>query len=53
MNAIKTTQRNRLGDVHLDMIVRIKSYLQNHGVVDFDCVYERWVEAKDRRQKCN
>ena len=36
MNSIKTKQRNRMGDIHLDMIVRIKSYLQSNGVVDLD-----------------
>ena len=33
------------------MIVRIKSYLQSNGVVDLDCVYNAWVQAKDRREK--
>ena len=41
MNSIKSKQRNRMGDVHLNMIVRIKSYLQSN------CVY------KDRKEKQN
>ena len=51
MNSIKTKQRNRMGDIHLNMIVRIKSYLQSNGVVDLDYVYNAWVQAKDRREK--
>ena len=51
MNSIKDKQRNRLKELHLDMLVRIKSYLQNNGTVDLDLVYDTWVHAKDRRQK--
>ena len=39
-----------MGDVHLDVIVRIKSYRQSNGVVDLDCVYKTYVQAKDRRE---
>ena len=45
MNSIKTKQRNRMD------VVRIKNYLQSNGVIDFDCVYKAWVQAKDRREK--
>ena len=50
MNSIITKHRRKMGDVHLDVIVRIKSYCQNNGVVDLDCVYKTWVQAKDRRE---
>ena len=51
MNSIITKQRNGMGNVHLDMSVRIKSYLQSNGAVDLDCVYKVWVQAKDGREK--
>lgn len=50
MNSIKTKQRNRMGDVHLDMIVRIKSYIESKGAVNLDYVYRAWVQSKDRRK---
>ena len=51
MNSIKTKLRNRLGERHLDMIMRVKSYQQDGCVIDKVKVYEEWVSKKDRREK--
>ena len=51
MNSIKNKLRNRLGEFHLDMLMRIKSYQLDCGVIDLDKVYLEWVTAKDRREK--
>ena len=51
LNSIKTKQRNRLGEEHLDMIMRVKSYEQDGCAVDKAKVYEEWVSRKDRREK--
>ena len=49
--SIKTKLRNRLGEGHLNMIMRVKSYLQDGCVIDKVKVYEEWVNSKDRREK--
>ena len=51
MNSIKTKLRNRLGEGHLDMIIRVKSYQRDGCVIDKVKVYEVWVSSKDRREK--
>ena len=51
LNSNKTKQRNRLGEEHLDMIMRVKSYEQDGCAVDKAKVYEEWVCRKDRREK--
>ena len=51
MNSTKAKLRNRLGERHLDMIMRVTSYLQNGCVIDKVKVYEKWVNSKDRREK--
>lgn len=50
MNAIKTKSRNRLEELHLDMLMRIKSYQNDGHQVNLDTVYKRWLSLKDRRQ---
>ena len=51
MNFIKTKLWNRLGQGCLDMIIRVKSYLQDGCVIDKVKVYEEWVNSKDRCEK--
>ena len=51
MNSIKTKLRNRLGERHLDMIMRVKSYQRDGCAVDKVKIYEEWVSKKDRREK--
>ena len=51
MNSIKTKLRNRLGERHLDMTMRVKSYQRDGCVIDKVKVYEEWVSKKDRREK--
>ena len=50
MNSIKKVT-NRLGEFHLNKLMRIKSYQIGGGVIDLDKVYLEWVKAKDRRDK--
>lgn len=51
MNLIKSKQRNRLGENHLDMIMRIKSYQLSGNVINMDKIYAYWKNGKDRREK--
>jgi len=51
MNNIKVKTRNRLGNTHLDHLVRIKLYLNAGRTVDLDKAYTMWKEQKVRRQK--
>ena len=51
MNSIKTKLRNRLGESHLEMIMRVKSFQSDGGIIDLDKVYNNWVASKDRREK--
>uniref|UniRef100_A0A1B8Y9W5 HAT C-terminal dimerisation domain-containing protein n=1 Tax=Xenopus tropicalis TaxID=8364 RepID=A0A1B8Y9W5_XENTR len=51
MNNLKTKQRNRLQLEHLEMLMRIKSNLQNGGTIDLDRIYSDWINMKDRREK--
>ena len=51
MNSIKTKLRNRLGEGHLDIIMRVKSYQRDGCVIDKVKVYEKWVSSKNRREK--
>ena len=51
MNNIKTKLRNRLEEFHLDMLMRIKSYLLDGGIINLDTVYSEWANTKDRREK--
>ena len=51
MNSIKTKLRNRLGKVHLDMIMRVMSYQRDGCVIHKVKIYEEWVSKKDRREK--
>ena len=51
MSSIKTKLRNRLGEGHLDMIMRVKSYQRDRCVIDKVKVYEEWVNSKERRKK--
>ena len=51
MNSIKTKQRNRLEDVHLDMLMRIKSFINDGGQMDLNAIYSEWAGIEDRREK--
>ena len=51
MNSIKTKLRNRLGEGHLDMIMRVKSYQRDGCVINKVKVYEEWVSKKNRCKK--
>ena len=48
MNSIKTKLRNRLGERHLHMIMRVKSYQRDGCAIDKVKVYEKWVSSKNR-----
>jgi len=51
MNSIQTKLRNRLGEGHLDMIMRVKSYQRDGCVIDKVKVYEEWASSKHIREK--
>ena len=51
MNLIKTKQRNRLQENHMDMLMRVKSYMNDGNNVDLSKVYAEWLKTKDRREK--
>jgi len=51
MNNIKVRSRNRLGNTHLDHLMRIKSYLNAGRTVDLHEAYTMWKEQKVRREK--
>lgn len=51
MNQLKNKLRNRLGECHLDMLMRIKSYQLDGSSISLDRVYKEWVSTKDRREK--
>ena len=51
MTFIKTNLRNRLGEGHLDMIMRVKFYLQDGCVIDKKRFIKNWVNRKDRQEK--
>ena len=51
MNDIKVKSRNRLGNTHLDHIMRIKLYLNVGRTVDLHKAYIMWTEQKVRREK--
>ena len=51
MNNIKVKSRNRLGNTHLDHIMRIKLYLNAGRTVDLHKAYIMWTEQKVRREK--
>ena len=51
MNQIKSKQRSRLGEQHLDELMRIKTFLSTGGKVCLDTVYKHWSDIKSRREK--
>ena len=51
MNQIKNKLRNRLGEYHLDMLMRVKSYQLHGNSINLDTVYKEWMNSKDRREK--
>jgi len=51
VNNIKVKSRNRLGNTHLDHLMRIKLYLNAGRTVDSRKAYTMWKEQKVRRQK--
>ena len=51
MNQIKNKLRNRLGEYHLDMLMRVKSYQMHGNSINLDTVYKEWMNSKDRREK--
>jgi len=51
MNNIKVKSRNRLGNTHLDYLMRIKLYLNAGRTVDLHKAYTMRKEQKVRRQK--
>jgi hypothetical protein len=51
MNNIKTRSRNKFEGFHVEMLLRIKSYLSDEFEVDLDAVYSFWKRDKKRRQK--
>ena len=51
MNNIKVKSRNRLGNTHLDHIMRIKLYLNAGRTVDLHKAYIMRKEQKVRREK--
>ena len=51
MNNIKVKSRNRLGNTHLDHLMRKKLYLNAGRTVDLHKVYTVWKEQKVRREK--
>ncbi|CAM2115954.1 unnamed protein product [Caretta caretta] len=51
MNTLKNKLRNRLQVDHLDMLMCIKSYQLDGGLIDLDRVYTEWANEKDRREK--
>jgi hypothetical protein len=51
MNGLKTKLQNRLQVDHMDMLMRVKSFQLDGGVIDLDNVYCKWANAKDRREK--
>ena len=53
MNSIKVKSRNRLEELHLDMLMRIKSCQKDGHQINLDEVYKRWISLKDRRQSAS
>ena len=51
MNALKTKQRNRLEESHLEMLMRTKSFQSGGGLINLDNIYSEWAGTKDRREK--
>ena len=51
VNNIKVKSRNRLGNTHLDHLMRIKLYLNAGRTVDSRKAYTMWKEQKARREK--
>ena len=51
MNNIKVKSRSRLGNTHLDHLMRIKLYLDAGRTVDLHKGYTMWKEQKVRRRK--
>lgn len=50
MNRIKTKSRNCLQVKNLDQLIRIKSTIQEEGVINLDRVYNHRKSGKNRRQ---
>ncbi len=48
--SLKSKQRNRLGENHLDMVMRIKSYQLSGNVINIDKIYANWKNGKERRE---
>ena len=53
MNSIKVTSRNRLEELQLIMLMRIKSCQKDGHQINLDEVYKRWISLKDRRQSAS
>ncbi|CAM2111448.1 unnamed protein product [Caretta caretta] len=54
MNTLKNKLWNHLQVDHLDMLMYIKSYQLDGGLMDLDRVYIEWANEKDHREKhCN
>ncbi|CAM2095904.1 unnamed protein product [Caretta caretta] len=51
MDTLKNRLRNRLQVDHLDMLMCIKSYQLDGGLIDLDRVYIEWTSEKDCREK--
>ena len=51
MNNIKVKSRSRLGNTHLDHLMRIKLYLNAGRTVDLHKGYTMWKERKNQASK--
>ncbi|CAM2115547.1 unnamed protein product [Caretta caretta] len=51
MNTLKNKLQNHLQVDHLNMLMCIKSYQLDGGLIDLDRVYIEWANEKDSREK--